>query len=260
MHFNETAKLAIGLPNSLARKNLSITLALLLSGDADKNKKARIVLDFAKGKLDFAKIFHASNAHGAALLSGYVLEVLLDRASFQDPNLLDLVREVLGLLGQGVIHSDQYVSIACALGLETALTARPHDKLMEEIATVLPKVLVNLTDMVKVREWKSRGIDQDMLVLLKRSEERAPARRENSILTKWTEFVSFHSPPLLGASFLARNEPEVCHRTYPLCSSFARCSASETANTTTRQESQASRGHAAPFCPVRRLYELTWTC
>ena len=62
--------------------------------------------------------------------------------------MLELVRVVLGLLGQGVLHSDQYVSVACAVGLETALSARPHDSLTEKIADVLPKVLVNLTEMV----------------------------------------------------------------------------------------------------------------
>ena len=80
LRFQEMANLAINLPNSLARKNFSSGLARLLAGDGQLHEKACLTLELAKSKLDFAKIFHASNAHGAALLSGCVLNVLLDGA------------------------------------------------------------------------------------------------------------------------------------------------------------------------------------
>jgi hypothetical protein len=141
--FKELTVMAVDSPNSLSRKSLSVAVSRLLDDPTTLIEKSSAALTLASSKLNFTKMFHAGNAHGAATLSGYVLDVLF-RSDLA--NTSALVNEVVKLLGQGVLHSDQYVSTACAFGLETAFKDNSGGGCL---SITSEKVLASLTEAMK---------------------------------------------------------------------------------------------------------------
>ena len=60
-----------------------------------------------------------NTANGGATLSGYVLRLLFENPALTK-SLDSLAVEVIELLGEGLTHSDQYVSSSCASSLGVA--------------------------------------------------------------------------------------------------------------------------------------------
>lgn len=112
--------LSISSSTSVSRKNLSIIFTRLL--DNDENYDNDLVdksLELCVTKLNFNRIFNASEANGAANLSSYVIDLVFRRGEVNDK-----IGEVIELLGKGLMHSDQISSGSCANALAIIFSSK----------------------------------------------------------------------------------------------------------------------------------------
>ncbi|GMH80169.1 hypothetical protein TL16_g08431 [Triparma laevis f. inornata] len=112
--------LSISSSTSVSRKNLSIIFTRLL--DNDENYDNDLVdksLELCVTKLNFNRIFNASEANGAANLSSYVIDLVFRRGEVNDK-----IGEVIELLGKGLLHSDQISSSSCANALAIIFSSK----------------------------------------------------------------------------------------------------------------------------------------